>query len=273
MKTNLLMFCLSLQPDHLEKIENLNYIPVGLGSKKFSEKWFEDKKGENIANKNEYYGEYTFHYWLWKNYIDKLPNKWIGFSQYRKFFTLSNTFKNDFTLKNLSNKIIKNIPEDFNEYDVILGNEFYINQLRISKFLKRNFKKIVLNPRLLTNKNKRTIRFHFDMWHGDGNLTKAIDCLPNSDKNDFKDFVDSNVSFNPHNMFICKSKDILENYYKIIFLWLEKCEEVFGFTKSADYGQKRMYGFLAERFMSYWFKKNTKHKLIPIIGSDITNLK
>jgi hypothetical protein len=36
-----------------------------------------DEKG-NI--KNKYYGEYTFHYWMWKNYLDRIPdNNWIGF--------------------------------------------------------------------------------------------------------------------------------------------------------------------------------------------------
>ena len=31
----------------------------------------------------------------------------------------------------------------------------------------------------------------------------------------------------------------------------------------------RIYGFLAERFMSYWFQKNTKSITMPIIFYDI----
>ena len=30
----------------------------------------------------------TYHYWIWKNYLDKLNNEWIGFCQYRKFWSL-----------------------------------------------------------------------------------------------------------------------------------------------------------------------------------------
>ena len=105
--------------------------------------------------------------------------------------------------------------------------------------------------------------------HGDGNLDKAISLLENEDKKDFADFVNTKVSFNPHNMFICKSSIILEKYYSSIFPWLERCEREFGFDLKG-YGLKRIYGFLAERYMSYWFKKYTKFKTLPIIFQDIS---
>ena len=68
-------------------------------------------------------------------------------------------------------------------------------------------------------------------------------------------FVNNEVSFNPHNMFICKSKKLLSSYYNEVFPWLERCEQLFGFEDLKGYGLTRIYGFLAERFMSYWFKK------------------
>ena len=87
----------------------------------------------------------------------------------------------------------------------------------------------------------------------------------------FNQFVNSEVSFNPHNMFICKSSEILNNYYTSIFPWLERCEKVFGFDLDG-YGLKRIYGFLAERYMSYWFKKYPKFSTMPIIFKDISEL-
>ena len=66
------MFCLSLEPKHYEFIKELGYIPVGLGEKNFSKEWFSDKTGRNISQKNRYYGEYTFHYWFWKNVFPKI---------------------------------------------------------------------------------------------------------------------------------------------------------------------------------------------------------
>ena len=91
---NLKMFCITLEPSHFDFIKKLNYIPVGLGQKKFSNDWLTDRTGKNIFEKNRNYGEYTFHYWLWKNYINQVDSKWIGFGQYRKFWTIGN-FEND----------------------------------------------------------------------------------------------------------------------------------------------------------------------------------
>ena len=70
-----------------------------------------------------------------------------------------------------------------------------------------------------------------------------------------------------------KNKDILKNYYDALFPWLERCEKEFGFDNLEGYGQQRIYGFLAERFMSYWFKKNTKFSTLPILFKDISNYK
>ena len=138
------------------------------------------------------------------------------------------------------------------------------------KFLKNGFPLVVSNPKVLFNEKARNIKFHFDLMHGRNNLDKAIDLLNRENKDDFRNFVNNEVSFNPHNMFICKSKKLLSSYYKEIFPWLEKCEQLFGFEGLKGYGLIRIYGFLAERFMSYWFKKNVKFKELPILFHDIS---
>ena len=86
------MFCLSLHDSHLSNLKKINYIPVGLGENFFSDNWLRDNVGKNISNKNKYYGEYTFHYWFWKNMIDDIPdNKWIGFCAYRRYWANKST--------------------------------------------------------------------------------------------------------------------------------------------------------------------------------------
>ena len=105
--------------------------------------------------------------------------------------------------------------------------------------------------------------------HGENNLDKAIQLLDNDNRNDFNNFVNTKTSFNPHNMFICKSKQILKDYYSTVFSWLKRCEKEFGFENLTGYGKTRIYGFLAERFMSFWFQKNTRYKTMPIIFYDI----
>ena len=72
-------------------------------------------------------------------------------------------------------------------------------------------------------------------------------------------------------MFICKSNIILNKYYETIFPWLKRCEKLFGFNLKG-YGLTRIYGFLAERFMSYWFRKYTNFSTLPIIFKDISDL-
>ncbi len=266
------MFCLSLEPGHYAFVKKLGYIPVGLGKKDFSKSWFTDKSGVNISEKNKYYGEYTFHYWLWKNYLDSNfddVNSWIGFCQYRKFWSTRSDNLLPNSIDELKPLILTEIPKLYDDYDVILGDPYFINQLKIMKFLKHGFKLIVKNPSYLFDKKKRNIKFHFDLMHGYKNLDKVIELLEWDDRKDFNEFVNSRTYFNPQNMFICKSKKILKNYYSTLFPWLERCEKLFGFENLKGFGQIRIYTFIAERFMSYWFQKNAKTKTMPIVFYDI----
>lgn len=267
---NLKMYCISLDPSHLNLIQKIGYTPVGLGINNFSNSWQTDKIGINISNKNPFYGEYTFHYNIWKNNLIDFKG-WFGFCQYRKFWVKKKP-NADLDFNYFNSMLLKNInTQDDTTFDVILGEEMHINQFRFSKFIKRNLKKMILQPSLFYNKKKRNIKFHFDMWHGNNNLDKAIDLLDKKEKEDFRNFVNSEVSFNPHNMFICKNKTILFKYYESVFPWLERCEKIFGFKNLSNYGLKRIYGFLAERYMSYWFKKYTTYKTYPILFKDLSD--
>tara|TARA_B110000881_G_C18413891_1_gene432401 strand:- start:390 stop:839 length:450 start_codon:yes stop_codon:yes gene_type:complete len=142
---NLKIFCLSLNPSHKNVINKLGYIPVGLGDKLFSQGWLSDKTNDNISYKNKYYGEYTFHYWLWKNY--KLDfDGWIGFCQYRKFWKKNLNNYNDNNFNNFNSLLLKEIPNDLNNYESIIGENLFVNQFRFSKFIKHNLRNMLLNP-------------------------------------------------------------------------------------------------------------------------------
>ena len=266
---NLNMFCLTLEPNHYKFIKELGYIAVGLGDKNFNDNWFSDKSGITISKKNKNYGEYTYHYWIWKNYLDKLDDKWVGFCQYRKFWSLKGYKTENININSINTQVLKQIPEKFENYESILGEPMFVNQWRAMKFLKKGLKIFLKKPFLILNKKKRNLNFHFDLMHGENNLDKAINLLDEKNQDDFRKFVNTEVSFNPQNMFICKSKTILKKYYEDVFPWLEKCEKLFGFEKLKGFDKTRIYGFLAERFLSYWFKKNTKYTTLPIIFYDI----
>ena len=123
--------------------------------------------------------------------------------------------------------------------------------------IKKGFFKILKNPNIFYNINKQSIKLHFDLHHGNGNLEKAINLLQNSDKDDFYNYVSLKTFYNPHIMFIAKPY-ILQKWFSTLFPWLERCEKIFGFKNLSGYETTRIYAYLAERYLSYWFKKYTK---------------
>ncbi len=262
------LFCLSLNNNQFQIIRDLNYIPVGLGESNFNELWLRDNQGENISEKNKYYGELTFHYWFWKNKLDLNSKKWFGFCHYRRFWNQKNQYHMMKT-KHLNNQRLKFIPDEWKNYEIILLKPIFINKLKLSKVLKRGLKLIIRNPKLLIDENLRTINFHFDMWHGMKNLKETINLLEKEDRDDFNKFVNSEVSFNPYHMFFSNSPHLIDKYYKSVFLWLSKCEKLLGFKNLHGY-ETRIYAFLAERYMSYWFKKNSKYLEWSMLEHDIS---
>jgi len=269
------IFCMCLNDHHIQNLKKLNYIPVGLGKNAFSNEWLKDNTGENISYKNTYYGEYSFYYWLWKNSLSAISNNsWVGFSGYRYHWAQSNNIHSDklntiINKENFRDYILKKIPDEWNNSEVILGEKIRINNWKFSKILKHAKKKFFLNPSNFLKSNQN-IRLHFDVFHGDGLLDKAIDVLDETDRKDFKNFVKNEYSFNRENLFFCKSKTIIEKYFKSIFDWLEECEKIFGFDLNG-YAKTRIYAFLAERYLSFWFNKYTNPKTWPIFFFD-TNI-
>ena len=256
------MYSLCLYPKHYSKIKDLNYIPVGLGNNEFDNRWLKDNSGENISNKNPFYGEYTFHYWLWKNYLDHIKDgTWVGFCGYRYFW------KNKKNLGETKDNVLTSIPNEWNNYDVVIPSLQFVNNIKLSKIYKNAHFSMLFNYKSYF-KSKQNIKFHFQVFHGKDSLDQAIDLLDNENKDDFKKYVNSQNCFHKWNMFVCRSKKIMIDYYQSIFPWLEKCEKLFGFNLDG-YGKKRMYGFLAERYLSYWFTKNTKYLSWPVFKLDL----
>ena len=259
------MYCLDLYDEDYEKILKLGYNPVGLGGNYFNEKWLRDNTGENISLKNSHYGEYTFHYWFWKNKIHEFDdNTWIGFCAYRRFWSQKKETLN--LLK--TEDFLRFIPKEWSDNSVILGQKIYMDGWTPMKILKHGIRSFFGNPKYFIKKN-RNLKLHFDSFHGFGNLDKAITLLDENEKEDFRKFMSSNNGFNRGNMFICKSKQLILNYYESIFPWLKRCENLFGLDKKKDYGTARIYGFLAERYLSYWFNKYSKVIEWPIVFYNI----
>ena len=261
-----------LHDHHLNNLIKLNYTPVGLGNNKFSNIWLKDNTKNNISKKNSYYGEYTFYYWFWKNALNQYDNKtWVGFTGYRYHWSQKNDVHSD-ELNKLVNKdnfhqyILKKIPNEWENSNVVLGQKIHVNNWKLSKIFKHAKKKFLLNPSYFIKSNQN-IKLHFDVFHGEGLIDKAIEVLDNSEKNDFKNFILNESSFNRENLFFCRSKKIMNDYFVSIFDWLRKCEDIFGFNLDG-YAKTRIYAFLAERYLSYWFNKYTNVLTWPIFFYD-----
>ena len=63
-------------------------------------------------------------------------------------------------------------------------------------------------------------------------------------------------------MFISKPY-VAQKWFETLFPWLERCENIFGFKNLKDYDTTRLYAYLAERYLSFWFKKYTKYLECP----------
>ena len=194
------MFCITNKV--FSYLNKLSYRLAGVGQENFPKKYYLANTLDNIFHKEKYYSELTFHYWFWKNKLNKIrKNTWIGFCQKRRFWI---------------------------------------------------------------NKKKQTIKLHFDMHHGYGNLDRAINLLDNDDKIGFRNFVNNSNSFNPHLMFVSKPA-VANKWFSKLFPWLLKCEKEFGFKNLKGYDTTRLYAYLAERYLSFWFRKYTKYIEWPIV--------
>ena len=260
------MYCVTNK--RLKFLENSNYNLSWVGLDKCPENYIKSNDKINIFKKERYYSELTFHYWYWKNLLDLNSNNWVGFCQKRRFWSKNKIHeKKLYNSSNVSQHIITEPHKDWKNYDVILCEPININNVNKTKMIKRGFRSLIKNPSIFFNPKKQSIKFHFDMHHGYGNLDKAIDLLDDDDKNDFRNFVNKSISFNPHIMFISKPK-IINKWFNILFPWLERCEGIFKLDDLHGYDTTRLFAYLAERYLSFWFKKYTNFKEQPWVFID-----
>ena len=260
---NLETYCVT--DKDLPHLKNLSCKLAGVGKSNFSKEYYLANTKDNIDYKEKYYSELTFHYWFWKNEMKNLDkNTWIGFCQKRRFWIKKNISKNDITTYNLKNYILSEPPEEWKTYNSVICNPIYVNGVNKVKLLKRGFKSLIHDPEIFFNKKKQTVKLHFDMHHGYGNLDKAINLLDDSDRYEFRNYVENQVCFNPNIMFIAKT-DIANQWFEKLFPWLFRCEKIFGFENLKGYDSQRLYAYLAERYLSFWFKKYSRYIEWPYV--------
>ena len=241
---------------------------VGVGYDNFTQNYIRCDTKKNIFYKEKYYSELTFHYWYWKNILPNEKSKWVGFCQKRRFWVNSEKNILNISKDNLENFLLNNIDEKFDSYQSFICNPIKVSGAKKIKIIKRGWRNLIRDPRIIFDPNKETILFHFDMHHGFKNLEKAIRLLDDNNRDDFFQYVNKKSHYNPHIMCIAKP-EILEMWFKNLFTWLLRCEDEFGYKNLKDYDTQRLYAYLAERYLSFWFKKYTKFKELPWITLEI----
>ena len=262
MINNIDMYCVTNKK--LIYLEKLPYHLAGVGTESFDEKYIIPNSLVNIMHKEKNYSELSFHYWIWKNKLSFCQKKWIGFCQKRRFWLRSGSKVDKINLNNLGDNVLKNINEENSHYDSFICESIKVSNVKKIKLIKRGWKNLIKHPSIFIDKNKQTINLHFDMHHGYKNLEKAINLLEERDQNEFHKYVNVRNYFNPHIMFITKPK-IAKKWFDDLFPWLERCEDIFGFEGLKGYDTTRIYAYLAERYLSFWFKRYTNYKELPWI--------
>ncbi len=267
MNKNLFIYCVTNKD--LKFLKNLEYKLAGVGKNKFSEEYIMSNNLDNIFYKEEFYSELTFHYWFWKNELKnfkQINDTWIGFCQKRRFW-LQNEKNLEIDYNNISKYFLREIPLEWKNYDAIICKPITVDVNKFSKMIKKGWRNLLKDPTIFLNKKKQSIKLHFDMYHGYGLLDKAIGRMNEKDKLKFKNFVDISNTFNPHIMLISKPK-ILNLWFRDLFNWLFECEKIFKFEDLKNYETKRLFAYLAERYLSYWIKEYTRYKEWPYVFFD-----
>ena len=250
----------------LNYFEKLPYTFAGVGKKNFPKNYLLSNNLNNIYYKEKYYSELTFHYWFWRNMLKKIhKDTWVGFCQKRRFWLKKRNNSNLLNKYNLHSHVLRSFPKEWsNNKESVIVDPIFVNNVKKMKLIKRGFRSLITDPKIFFDKRKQTVKLHFDMHHGYGNLDKAINLLDNEDKSEFRKFVNISNSFNPHIMFISKP-EIADKWFSKLFPWLFRCEQEFGFKNLSGYDTTRLYAYLAERYLPFWFRKYTKFIEWPII--------
>lgn len=200
---------------------------------------FKDNTNNNISKKNKNYCELTGLYWMWKNGHEDVQ----GLCHYRRYFTKSWISKNPkyfLTTQDISQLMQK--------YDVIMP-------------VRRFYKEKVIEA-INVAPNMQDIK----------EMEKALSALCPEYLSTYHNYLNGNECY-LYNMCIMK-KELLEQYCEWLFKILFYIEDNY-FVDNDDPYRSRLFGFLSERLIYVWLKKNIdtkKIKEIRVVKTDEKNL-
>lgn len=236
MANNIKIFVLTHK--NFEPPEEDIYIPILNGAISHDDDfgYIRDDSGDNISDLNNYYAEMTGEYWAWKNSDVEI----IGFCHYRRYFA-----------KNLSLKILEksDIEEILKDHDIIMPNRAHMGMTNVED-VKRTREYLNYGPYIEEYCILRDVlEKHYPEY-----LPYYDDLLNSKECHWF-------------NMFIAR-KELADDYFEWVFDILDKVKSEIDFEKYPE-NQRRILGFLSERLINIYIKKNNlKVKEKPILIND-----
>ena len=202
------------------------YLPIQLGKSIHQQlSYIGDNTGDNISKKQPYYSELTAVYWAWKN----LAADYIGINHYRRYFS-------------------KEKLHFFGEAD----KEKLFGYADFAKLLKKA-------PVILPKERNYYISSRQEQYSNSHNIRDLDICrnvLAELYPDYLKTFDASMAKTHGHilNMFVMR-KDIFYSYCEWLFDILFEVERRVDLSGYDEY-QQRVFGYLAERLLDVWIKKN-----------------
>jgi len=223
------------QPWQIPKEDIFFPIQAGKAISGFNLKMQGDNTGDNISAKNTTFSELTAWYWAWKNIKTLYPNiEYIGLSHYRRFFALNEAWE----------------PYTIIDKDRIPKMENY------EKLIKQKLedKDIILVKQAAFQGNLET---QYGIWHNISDYFCMKDIIhemyPGYDES-FKYVFENNNKISLYCMFIARY-ELFNKYFEWLFPLLFEAEKRIDVSVYDSY-QKRVFAYLAERFLNIYVYHN-----------------
>ena len=217
-----------------------------------------DNDGTHISEKNPYYSELTALYWAWKN----TSSDYVGLMHYRQFF--SNDRPLGFEAKNIArhvqnfvkNRVFRTTPYYSRQ------RVYYIPSFSHAEGLARDFRAYldqnidkydVFVPRKIYLYGVN-VRQHYALYHNNDDLDVFERILKerHPELGQAHDEVMTGNWMYTYNMFIT-NRQIFDEYCAVLFDILFEMEKVIDIKAKTDY-QKRIFGFISERFLNIYLR-------------------
>ena len=246
------MYCVTHLP--IETLRDSAVIPVFVGKGLPPAGFLTDSSGDNIHVKNDTFCEMTAQYWVWKNEFNHLKDDdLVGFCHYRRFLVAPDSLSDDGSIdasfydKEELEKLVSYYHQT--GADVILAPRLNLEKDHFhGKFSFIMAQIMMRRPRIFW---KCTTYAHYATYQNASDILKAADLLDDRFRNRFLYHIRHSKCLYPCNMYIGSVKT-LSAYFAIVFPWLFRCEKTLDVDMN-DTVRRRVFGYLAEFFASYYF--------------------